>query len=552
MKRIKLRVSILDTLIITLVVLSVLVFILYPVFTVVYKSFFPKGTFTLELYNNLIYSNKKLIFNSLFTASLSTVFSTLIAIAIAIYTSFSKPLLKKIIIFVLLLSMISPPFVSSLAYIQLFGRRGLVTYYFLKLQINPYGWQGIVVMQSLSMATLNSLMLTATIRGIDKSLLSASLDLGANVNYTIKKVLIPLMKPSIIVCALLSFVRCLSDFGTPIIIGGNFNVLAAEIYLRIIGYADLEYASTMNVLILIPSLILFIVYRFYMKKSTSYSATSSKQTSVEDFKLSKGIGTLLAAISLLFLMIMLLQYIAIFISGFSKYSFGKFYWTLEHTKNLSVYDYSSFVRSVVYAFITGILGSLLGGLIAYYTERRRVFGMKFIDLITTLPYIIPGTFFGIGYILAFNNYPIKLVGTASIVVLNCIFKQLPMTTKMSAASLLQINKDLESSAKDLGAKNIFVIKDIILPSLKPAFLVGFINNFTATMTTIGAVIFLVYPGQKIATFELFDAVTSGNYGEASLIATIIILITLTVNILFSKLVIGGNFIADVSTIKETN
>ncbi|WML37457.1 iron ABC transporter permease [Clostridium sp. OS1-26] len=552
MKRIKFRVSILDTLIITLVVLSVLIFILYPVSTVVYKSFFPKGNFTLEFYNNLIHSNKKLIFNSLFISSFSTVFSTLIAISVAIYTSFSKPLLKKIIVFVLLLSMISPPFVSSLAYIQLFGRRGLVTYYFLRLQINPYGWQGIVMMQSLSMAALNSLMLIATIKGIDKSLLSASLDLGANINYTVKKVLIPLMKPGIIVCALLSFVRCLSDFGTPIIIGGNFNVLASEIYLKIIGYADLEYASTMNVLLLIPSLLLFMVYRFYMKKSNSYSVTSSKQTSVEDFRLSKEIGTLLAAISLLFLSLMIIQYMAILVSGFSKYSFGKFYWTLDHIKDLSMYNYSSFLRSIAYAFIAGILGSLLGGLIAYYTERRRIFGMKFIDFITTLPYIIPGTFFGIGYVLAFNDYPLMLTGTASIVVLNCIFKQLPMTTKLSAASLLQINKDIENSAKDLGAKNVFVIKDIIIPSLKPAFLVGFINNFTATMTTIGAVIFLIYPGQKIATFELFDAVTSGNYGEASLIATIIIFITLTVNILFSKLVIGGNVIANVSTIKETN
>ncbi|NFL50488.1 ABC transporter permease subunit, partial [Clostridium botulinum] len=96
---------------------------------------------------------------------------------------------------------------------------------------------------------------------------------------------------------------------------------------------------------------------------------------------------------------------------------------------------------------------------------------------------------------------------------------------------------------DLGAPNIFIVKDIILPMLKPAFLVGFINNFTSTMTTIGAIIFLIYPGQKVATVEMFDAIQSGEYGVGSAMASLIIITTLIINILFTKLIIGGNYVS---------
>lgn len=545
--------NILDILLMIFLIGITLIFILWPILSVVYRSFFPKDSFSLDLYKNLISNNKRLISNSLLTASLSTFFSTVIAIAVAIYSSFSKPFIKRLLIFILVLSMISPPFVSSLAYIQLFGKRGLITHHLLKLTINPYGWQGIVIMQSLSLASLNALLLIGTISGIDKSLLNASRDLGSDSSYAVRKILIPLMKPGIIVCALLSFVKCLSDFGTPMTIGGSFNVLATEIYMRIIAYSDLEYASAMNVLILVPALALFILYRIYMKRASELSKSNIKAQSQNiDFKLKGFTHWLFLAVTALFLTAMVMQYITIFVSGLSKYSFGKFQWTLDNVKYLKTYSMSSFLRSIAYSLITGIVGSFLGILIAYFIERRKIKGMKILDFISTLPYIIPGTFFGIGYILAFNNYPLELTGTALIVVLNCTFKQLPMTTKTASASLSQINAEIEDSAKDLGAKNIYVIKDIILPNMKSAFSVGFINNFTTTMTTIGAIIFLIYPGQKVATIELFDAINSGHYGVASVIASIIILITLGINLVFSKFILGGSLEENVSSIKEFN
>ena len=114
-----------------------------------------------------------------------------------------------------------------------------------------------------------------------------------------------------------------------------------------------------------------------------------------------------------------------------------------------------------------------------------------------------------------------------------IYKQMSITTKASASSLLQISTELDAAARDLGANKFLVMKDVILPNVKQAFATGFINNFTSAMVTAGAVIFLVTPGQKIAVFTLFN---TGRYGEASMIATFIIVITISVNVLFSIIV----------------
>lgn len=543
--------NVIDYIILGLISLSVLIFILWPIICVIKSSLFIDGNFTLALYDKLFTNNKKLLYNSVFVATLSAGLSTVLSVAIALKISFMRGKKKLILMGILMVTMISPPFVSSLAYIQLFGRRGLITYRLLKLSLNPYGWHGIVAMQSLSFASLNALLLIGIISKLDISLVQSSLDLGSSPSYALRRIVIPLIKPAILVCFLLSFVRSLSDFGTPMTIGGAFNVLATEIYMQIIGYGNLELAAAMNVIILIPALIIFIVYRKLMKKYNILSKGTSNKVSSSDytFNLKGIINWLITLICGVFFTMMILQYLTIFISGITKFSYGKMQFTLDHFKYLKLYSMTSFVRSIIYGIIVGVVGTIIGILLSYYTERRKIRGMEALDFIGTLPYIIPGTFFGIGYILAFNNPPLMLTGTAAIVIINCIFKQLPMTTKTSSAALSQINVNLEEAGRDLGAGKFHIIKDIIFPNLKNAFVVGFINNFTSSMTTIGAIIFLIHPGKKIATLALFDAINSGEYGVGSLIATIIIIITMIVNLGVSRIILGKGAMKDVSSIE---
>ncbi len=529
--------KLIDYFLIALLVISVLVFILYPIVSVIKNSFIIDGKFSLEMYNKLFKTNKKLLYNSLFVAFMTTIVSTIIATSVSIYISFSNRRLRNLLTFVLMLTMISPPFVSSLAYINLFGRRGFITHRLLGLTMNTYGWQGIVSMQSLSYGSLNALILIGVIQGINKNLIDGSLDLGASSSYTIRKVVLPLMRPGILVVALLTFIRSLADFGTPMNIGGNFNVLATEAYLNVIAYSNLSMASTMSILLFIPSIIVFLIYRAFMKENNIAVGNDISRQEETSLKLKGFFPFLVKVITFVFLLAMLLQYISIFVSALTKRSYGKLKFTGEYIKAVKDYNLDSFIRSIVYSLIAGLLSAFIGFIMAYYMEIRKLKGMKLLDFFATMPYIIPGTFFGIGYILAFNNKPLELTGTSLIVILNCIFKQLTMPIKVNTAGMGQINPQVLDAGKDLGGGDFFVLKDIVSPMSKRSFLVSFINGFTSTMTTVGSIIFLVYPGRKLATLVMFDAIQTGKYGVGSAIACLIILITLLVNIVFSKFIL---------------
>ena len=370
------------------------------------------------------------------------------------------------------------------------------------------------------------------------SLVRASFDLGASSGYTLWRIVVPLLKPVLLSCFLLSFIRSIADFGTPVVIGGRFETVSTEIYMQVIGYSRLDKSAALNVLLLIPTILVFILYRYLMQKNEKViSGNSNKTVEAGDTFRVRGLSAVIVWLGAgIFFVMMALEYGSIFLNSFSRNLRGKITFTMMYLDALLERNMDTFIRSVEYALIVAIVGSLIGILLSYYIERRKIKFGGVLDFIITLPYMLPGSCFGIGYILAFNHEPLKLTGTAVIVILNMIYKQMSITTKASASSLLQISTELDAAARDLGANKFLVMKDVILPNVKQAFATGFINNFTSAMVTAGAVIFLVTPGQKIAVFTLFDCINTGRYGEASMIATFIIVITISVNVLFSIIV----------------
>lgn len=527
-----------DLLLLFLIVSSIFIFIFWPIISVIFKSFVLDGKLNFSEFDNLFKGNKKLIIDSVLVSSLTTIITIIISVSLSLYERYSSNKIKKIILPILFLTMISPPFVSSFAYINLFGRRGFITYKLLKLSVNPYGWHGVVMMQAVSEISLASIIIIGVLKGIDKNLINASRDLGAKSIETIRRVVLPKAFGGILAAGFITFVKALADFGTPIIIGGKFKFLATEAYLTIIGRGNLPRASAMSVLILIPSFIAFLFYRIYMKDFHMFSDNGSKESESGDIDLEiNGVLDLFLGIFAWgFITIMVLQYISIFTSAVTYFNGSNYVFTLKHIKGMKGGKWTSFFRSIRYSFIAAIATGLIGLLLSYYIERRKFFGSKVVDFLSSLPYIIPGTFFGIGYILAFNKPPLKLTGTGIIVILNCIFRQIPIGTKAGSAALANVSMDIENAARDLGVPKIFVIKDIILPLLKPAFIVTFINTFTTTMTTVGAIIFIISPSAKVATVEMFSTLSNGDYGIGAVIASLIIISTLIINLSFSYMI----------------
>ncbi|WP_406244044.1 ABC transporter permease [Tissierella carlieri] len=528
---------IIDKLILFAVIISLLVFILYPIVMVISTSVYRNGVFSFNNYKNLLNTqNLKLIRNSLFVSTLSSILGTFFALCIAIYTFLQRGKLKKIIHRSLMITMISPPFVSALALIMLFGRRGIITHNLLGLSVNPYGWQGIVLLQTIGQISLASMMLISTLNSIDLRQILASRDLGATPMETLLHVILPSVFPGIMSVLFLQFTMNLADFGTPIIIGGKYKVLATEAYMTIFSAADLGKGAAISVLLIPPAVIAFYFYRKNMAKLDNLSdGTKAVGGDNYEFSLPIGFRFILGLVTGVFFILMILKYGNIFLSAISTNSSGKLVFTLAHFEKVRFMYLPSLYRSIVLSVTSGIISSIIGILLSYYTHRRNIPMMKNIEFISSLPYIIPGIFFGLGYIVAFNKEPLLLTGTFAIVILNCTFRHISVSNKAANAAFTTIDKKIEDAARDLGASRFRIFLSIILPLLKSTFLTSFINTFTACMTTVGAIIFLVSPRNVVASIEMFKDISNGQYGLGAVMASLLIIITVSVNLIAMRL-----------------
>lgn len=516
---------------------GVILFCFFPIVEIFNESFIVDNSFTLNMYRGIFRENYILLKNTLFTSLLSTMGATFIGVCIAYYIVLSKSWTGKILYNFLLITMVSPPFVFGLSFITLFGRRGWITYRLLGLKLNPYGWQGIVILQIIGELSFAAFLLVESFKKIDGRLIDASRSLGASQWETIKRVVFPFSSTGIISVFFILFTKNLADFGTPIIIGGNYNTLATEAYLTVIGRGNLSKASAMTTLLLLPALFLFYFYRKNLEKGNNlYFSDKGGGASSFSLRAPLLLNLFLSTVSAIFVVVMLLQYGSIFLSGFYNYTINGFEFTFEYLELFKLGKYATFVRSIYYSLIAGFVSATVGIIISYFTERKNMKTMKFIEFLSSLPYIIPGTFFGLGYILAFNKFPLALTGTASIVVLNCIFRQISIGSKAGNSLFSKIDRNLEKAAQDLGAPKTRIMFDIMLPLVKPAFMVAFINGFTTTMTTTGAIIFLISPGVSVATVEMFNTIRDGDYGLASIIAIFIIIVTFFINMIAIKFI----------------
>lgn len=533
MNRINSYSSLLEKAIIGILIIAFLLFILYPIVGLLLRSLTEGGEWTLYHYKDLLSGdNLELIRNSVFVASLSSLATTFLAFCIGLFAHFRKNLTRKIIYRSLMMTMISPPFISAIGLLTLFGRRGLISYGIFGATLNPYGWHGIVLLQTIGGISLSAMFMMIGLSQIDSRLILASRDLGATPWQTLKRVIFPSMIPTILSVLFLQFTMNISDFTTPIIIGGRFHVLATQAYLRVYAQANLNGAAAMTVLLLPPSLIAFFFYRNNLQRTNTLSDRSKilDMASI-NFKLPRLTTLITGLISLLFFIIMVVQYGNIFIQALSRNVSGNLVFTTQHLDVFQSRHVSALTRTVYMAIVAGFFSTVLGILVSYYNRRRQVPGMNIVEFIGSLPYIIPGIFFGLAYIVVFHRGSIRLTGTLLILIINSTFRHVSVGNKAANAAFENIDKKIEWAAYDLGTSKLGSMITVILPQIRSTFLLSFINAFTACMTTVGPLMLLVSPRNLILSVLMFNEINSGRYGQGAVMGVALIIITFTVNLM---------------------
>lgn len=516
------------------------IFLIWPLGEMVGRSLIGKDGLTGALYYEAFTQARfaNAFYNSVYMVIISTITATLVGYLFAYAITRVDLPGKSVFRAIIILELISLPFTTGLAFILLFGRNGLITSTLLRATVDLYGLPGLWFVQTLAFFPVAYLVLAGVLRSIDPTLEHAARNLGAGGRNVFADVILPLSIPGIANAMLLVALNVLADFGNPILIGGNFSVLATEIYLQVAGVtANFGMAGVSSVFLLAPVLSIFLVQKYLVSRRlyvTVTGAPTTLQISRSSWYVKWGLFTFCTFISALIVLI----YASITVGAFTRV------WGVDYSFSLVSMNYVMFqgvptlINALTYAIEASVVCAFLGVLVAYLVVRRQAVARGFLDLISTLPSAIPGVVLGVGYIFAFNTPPLAITGTAAIIVLNHIIRRLPTGFQAGSAGLQQIDVSIEEASMSLGASRMGTVRMIVFPLLKSAFAAGFIYAFVKSMTTVSAAIFLVSADTNLPSVVILGLADHGYWGQAAALS--VVLIAAIIGTLVVARLIGGN------------
>ena len=513
-------------------------FILYPLAILLVDSFVGDGGFGFSVFQRIFQMRDftRAITNTLQVGFVVGLLSTLLGLLFAyveVYVKMNRGVggLFKL---VSMLPVVSPPFVLSLSMIMLFGKSGLITRFMLGIyDNNVYGYWGIVIVQTLTFFPVCYMMLKGLLKNIDPSLEEASRDMGASRWRVFADVTLPLLLPGLGNAFLVTFIESIADFANPMLIGGSYDTLATTIYLQITGAYDKAGAAAMAVVLLLITLAMFAVQKYYLEKKTAATLTgkaSRARMMIED-KSVKIPLTIFCSLSAAFVIMM---YICVPIGAlfptwgykFTPLTFKWFEQVFTRYRGLQAFR-DSFVLSLIAAPVTALLSMI----ISYLVVKRKFKAKGFIEAVSMLAMAVPGTVLGVGYIRGFSGGIFHtgvlqgLYGTGLILIIVFIVRSLPTGTRSGISALRQIDKSIEESAYDMGANSLKVFTTVTLPLIKDSFLSGLVTAFVRSITAISAIILLVTPSYLLITVQINEFAEKGAFSIACAFATILIIIT---------------------------
>ena len=516
------------------------IFFIYPCIRLLWEAFYTEKTgFTMKAFTKF-FSKKyyySTILNSFKVSAAVMLISLLLGIPFSYFFSFYRLKGRKVLFVLALLCTMSAPFIGAYSWIMLLGRSGVITKLLEGVGIkigSIYGFDGILLVQSLKLFPLVVIYMNGAFQDIDNSLLEASANLGCTGLKRFFKVIMGLTMPTILAAALIVFMRAFADFGTPALIGEGyktFPVLIYDSFLSEVG-ADYNFASAVSVLAIILTAVVFLVQKF---ATSRFKFTINSLHPIQK-KEAKGVkGFFMHAYCYLLIAVALLPQFYIVFDSFRDYK-GQ---VAQDTYSLSNYQNAirkllgrSIKNTLVISILALVVIVIIAVIIAYLVVRRPSGLSHTVDTISMLPYIMPGAVIGIALIIAFNTKYFSLTGTMAIMVIALAIRRMPYTSRSATATMMQIPISTEEAAISLGASKIKTFIKVTVPQMTSGIVSGAILSFVSIITEMSSGIFLYNNSTITLTLSTYNAITLGSYGTASAFATVTTLLTIVCLVLY--------------------
>lgn len=519
-------------------------FLLYPLAHMTKMAFYSTQTEAFTLEHFIKFFSKSYYFstllNSFKVSFAATVTSLIVGTPMAYFFTAYKIRGKKLLQILIILSSMSAPFVGAYSWILLMGRNGVLTNVLKNLlHITPpdiYGFGGILLVFTTQLFPLIFLYVQGALSNIDNSLLEASQNMGCSGAKRFFTVILPLIMPTLLAGALLVFMRALSDFGTPMLIGEGYRTFPVILYTEFVGEVSQNkgFASAIAIIAILITMVIFMAQK-YVSNRKSFSMNALHP--IEEKELKGLAGVLVHVLCYGVVGISMLPQVYVVYTSFQNTSGVIFTKGYSFNSYIRVADKlgSSIVNTIVIPLAALICCVLLAILIAYITVRRRNAATGVVDVVSMVPYIVPGTVIGIAMLTSFNRRPLLLSGGMLIMIIALIIRRLPYTIRSSVAVLHQIPMSIEEAALSLGSSKLKTFFVVTVPMMSSGIISGAILSWVTMISELSTAIILYTVKTQTLTVAVYGQILRGNYGVAAALATILTLLTVISLLIFNKI-----------------
>ena len=526
------------------ITIALLAFLAAPLAAILMQSAEAKdGTFV-GLDNFIAYVQtptlKQSLWNSLWVSTAVTLIAVPAAFLFAYALTRSCMPLKGVFRVITLTPLLAPSLLSAISFIYWFGNQGVLKDAMKAIGIaSIYGAPGIIVSEIFSVFPHALMILITALSLADARLYEAANAMGTSASRKFFTITLPGAKYGLISASLVTFTLVMTDFGIPKVIGGNFNVLATDIFKLVIGQQDFQKGAVVGLILLAPALLTFVVDRFIQRRQTSMLTARAVPYSPSP---SRGYDVAMTAYCT---MVALCMFAVLGMAIFA--SFVKF-WPYDLSMSLRHYVFGlvdgevgdAFVNSLKLAAGTATIGTGIVFVGAYLIEKTR--GVEWlrpiVQLLSLLPMAVPGLVLGLGYIFFFNAKDNPLNGlyhTMTLLVM-CTIVHFYTTGHLTAVTALKaLDAEFEAVSASLKVPFFKTFWRVTLPICTPAMIDIARYFFINAMTTISAVVFLYSPSTKVAAIAILNLDEAGEIGAAAAMAVLIAAASTVATLIFMGL-----------------
>ena len=510
-----------------------LCFMIFPLFALMSKSMQNADGAFVGLSNFVAYLNEPTLFKSFFHSLFVAAMSTVIVVCLGFFYAFALQCtcipFKGFFRVVALIPLLSPSILAAIALVYWFGNQGILKAVLLGNSI--YGPIGII-MASVYWTFPHALMILSTSLSLsDARLYEASEALKAGKFRTFLNVTLPGAKYGIISTTFVVFILVFTDFGVPKVIGGNYNVLATDIYREVVGMQNFQMGAVISIVLLIPALFAFALDQYSRKRQASQLTSRAVVYVPKPHKARDNICLVYCILITLLVFAML---------GMAQFGALVKFWPYNLSLTLKHYNFEvaglgwdSFYNSVRMSLYAAFFGTILIFVGSYLVEKMRADKSlrEILQMVALMPMAIPGIVLGLAYIFFFNakENPLNFIyATMAILVINTVVHFYTVSHLSAVTAIKKLDQEFESVSLSLKVPIYRMFFKITLPVCLPTVFDIFIYLFCNAMTTVSGVIFLYSYDTTLASVSAIHLDEQGDVAGAAAMAMLIVYISFVV------------------------